>query len=653
MDASGQRLKWKCGWALAVLVAGSAWAIPLPPVLLAPGSNALNVGISPVLKATVADPGNGNLKVTYSGRVAPANLGPDFTLVALPDTQYYSATKYGGQPAMFYAQTDWIRTNRLGRNIVYVAHLGDVVDHGDNNAGPNNTTEWRNATNALYRLEQTDALHPYGTPYGMAVGNHDQSPNGDATGTTTYFNRYFGVSHFSGRAYYGGHYATDNDNHFDLFSASGLNFVVVFLGYDTNATPAVLDWANGVLQTYTDRRAIVVSHYLIGNGDQSSFRTQGAAIYTALRTNANLFLMLCGHVGDNGEGTRVDNYNGHLVTTLLSDYQSRTNGGNGLMRLLEFSPSNNVIRVSTYSPWTGQYETDSDSQFTLSYNMQPSSAPFVPFGTNSNVASGTTSAAVWPSLQPNTTYEWYVKVTDAANNSLLGPTWRFTTGVNNSPPVATNQDFTVAGDVSTPLVLLASDPNADPLALQLDTLPAHGLVLGLEAASGALTYTPAHGFSGTDSFTFHANDGQSDSPVATATLHVQAPADSNANGLPDYWETYYGVSQPDADPDGDGLSNLQEYLANTNPTNAASGLRILRSSLTSEGHFVVTWSSVGGTRYRVQYRDGDFRGAFTDIQRSAAEEMDPAPPGTPATQNFVDPSPMTNGARFYRVAIVR
>ena len=34
---------------------------------------------------------------------------------------------------------------------------------------------------------------------------------------------------------------------------------------------------------------------------------------------------------------------------------------NGLMRLMQFSPSNSVIRVTTYSPWLNAYQTDSDS----------------------------------------------------------------------------------------------------------------------------------------------------------------------------------------------------------------------------------------------------------------------------------------------------
>src|SRR4029450_8703975 len=99
--------------------------------------------------------------------------------------------------------------------------------------------------------------------------------------------------------------------------------------------------------------------------------------------HANLFLMLCGHVP--GEGRRQDTFNGNTIYTLLSDYRSRPNGGNGWLRIVEFSPAQNVIRVKTYSPWLDQYEADPDSssQFTLPYNMS-SSQPFTLLGTLEN-----------------------------------------------------------------------------------------------------------------------------------------------------------------------------------------------------------------------------------------------------------------------------
>jgi len=103
---------------------------------------------------------------------------------------------------------------------------------------------------------------------------------------------------------------------------------------------------------------------------------QGAAIYNALKHNPNLFLMLCGHF--NGEGQRVDVFEGNTVYTLLSDYQGWPNGGDGWLRVMEFAPADDEIRVQTYSPTLDQFETDADSQFTLSYEMY--GVPFVESG---------------------------------------------------------------------------------------------------------------------------------------------------------------------------------------------------------------------------------------------------------------------------------
>jgi len=314
------------------------------------------------------DEGEGNLGEHISATSAPAAqppVGPDFTIIVLPDTQYYTSSLNGGSPAIFNTQTEWIVSNRGLRNIVFVTHVGDCVQNGDNAGNP---VEWTYADEAMHKLEDPNTtLLPEGIPYGIAVGNHDQSPEGSASGTTTFFNQYFGESRFAGRSYYGGHYGANNDNHFELFSASGLDFVIVHLEFDPSANPAVLSWVNSVLQSHSNRRAMVVSHYIINSGSSASFSAQGQAIYDALKGNPNLFLMLSGHVS--GEGQRQDTFNGRTVTTIEADYQGRTNGGNGWLRIMEFSPANNQIRVFTYSPYLNQFETDSNSQFTISYFM--------------------------------------------------------------------------------------------------------------------------------------------------------------------------------------------------------------------------------------------------------------------------------------------
>jgi concanavalin A-like lectin/glucanase superfamily protein/List-Bact-rpt repeat protein len=437
---------------------------PAQPLVVSPANNAANITTSPTLLVTVSDPDGQSLTVSFYGRTTTSTAGPDFTIVGLPDTQYYSGELNGGTAAIFQSQTNWITANRAARNIVYVATLGDCVEHGDNGGSD---IEWQRANTALSLLEDpgTTGL-PAGLPYGVTVGNHDQSPNGNPDGATTvFYNQYFGESRFLGRPYYGGHYGTNNDNWYDLFSASGMDFVVISLEYDTTPDAAILSWADNLLTTYSNRRAIILSHNLANTGNPATFSAQGQATYDALKGHSNLFLMLCGHVP--GEGRRQDTFGANTVNTVMSDYQSRTNGGNGWLRIMEFSPASNTIRVKTYSPWLDQFEADADSssQFTLLYNMS-TTTPYALLGTASGVASGSNGSLAWPGLEPSTPYEWYVTVSDGATTTT-GPVWRFTTTAGATYALTTSADPSVGGTVSrspdqatyvsgTPVMLAAS-----------------------------------------------------------------------------------------------------------------------------------------------------------------------------------------------------
>ena len=51
---------------------------------------------------------------------------------------------------------------------------------------------------------------------------------------------------------------------------------------------------------------------------------------------------------------------------------------------------------------------------------------------------------------------------------------------------------------------------------------------------------------------------------------IEEGPDANGNGMPDTFEAEYGVTDPADDPDLDGLANLDEYNAGTDPTNSDS-----------------------------------------------------------------------------------
>ncbi len=109
----------------------------------------------------------------------------------------------------------------------------------------------------------------------------------------------------------------------------------------------MLDWADDLLKTYSNRRAIVGSHYIMEVGENAPMSSEGLTIYNALKDNPNLFLMLCGHM--HGEGKRYDDYKGRRVWTMIADFQGVDGGTGGWLRLLRFL-GGQQINVKTYSP---------------------------------------------------------------------------------------------------------------------------------------------------------------------------------------------------------------------------------------------------------------------------------------------------------------
>ena len=184
-----------------------------------------------------------------------------------------------------------------------------------------------------------------------------------------FFNRFFGNSRFAARSYYGGYYGSNNNTNYCLFSAAGEDFILLNFGYNDARDSAELNWAHNILNTYANRRAIIGSHYIL-NAD-GSFSAQGQLLYDSLKSHTNIFLTLSGHVP--GESRRLDTYNGNTIFSVMSDYQGEINGGNGWLRLFEFSPVENAIHVKTYSPWLDQWDSDPISDFSFSYSMFPSS----------------------------------------------------------------------------------------------------------------------------------------------------------------------------------------------------------------------------------------------------------------------------------------
>jgi len=314
-----------------------------------------------------------------------------FSIAIIPDTQHYqgkgtnrkSQAQAPTANPVFETITDCIIEEMDRQRIVFVSHVGDIVDR-------NNDEQWSVAQKCMNKLHGK-------VPYGISVGNHDMITK---TGDSALFQKYFPQSRFSKFDWYGGCYESpngkpeisgNNANSFQLFSAAGMDFIFVHL--ECNAPDNVLAWADKVLEQHADRRAIITTHMGLGplerpkqsrdyydtpKGRMVWKKCHGSQGNTSQQMwdkcfskHKNLFMVCCGDQSrTQALHQTVKGQHGNTVHELLSDY-----GSNGF-RLMRFIPDQNQIEVRTWNPASKKFcektkivpERD-QHQFTLEYQM--------------------------------------------------------------------------------------------------------------------------------------------------------------------------------------------------------------------------------------------------------------------------------------------
>jgi uncharacterized protein (DUF1800 family) len=93
--------------------------------------------------------------------------------------------------------------------------------------------------------------------------------------------------------------------------------------------------------------------------------------------------------------------------------------------------------------------------------------------------------------------------------------------------------------------------------------------------------------------------------LSTGLSSTARSGDFDSNGLPDAWEAFFNARglSPNADTDGDGLSNASEAVAGTDPTSAASAFRATLRRETS-GSLHLDWSGLPTKNYAVLQSPG-------------------------------------------------
>jgi uncharacterized repeat protein (TIGR01451 family) len=107
------------------------------------------------------------------------------------------------------------------------------------------------------------------------------------------------------------------------------------------------------------------------------------------------------------------------------------------------------------------------------------------------------------------------------------------------------------------------------------------------------------------------------------------------------WE--YDLSRPTDDADHDGMNNLHEYLAGTDPKNPASALKILGINPGSNKSVQIQWTAQPGKYYNIE-RATDLQAGFTALQTNIL--------ASGYTNSVLDLS-ATNQALFYRIQLSR
>ncbi|MBP3039570.1 lamin tail domain-containing protein [Bacillaceae bacterium Marseille-Q3522] len=384
---------------------------------------------------------DGKINILIQDEIPSSPEEYDYTFVWMSDTQYYAES----YPYIFDRQTEWIAEKQDELKIKYVFHTGDLVNISDQDY------QWQNADKFMKVLDDN------AIPYGVLAGNHDVDQV--STDYTDYY-RYFGEDRFKDKPYYGGSYL-NNRGHYDLISAGGNDYIMVYLGW--GVTDEGIAWMNDVLAAHPDRKAILNFHeYLLASGSRHPL---GDKIYNeVVLPNENVIAVLSGHyheaqtlvdeIDDNGDGV-VD----RTVTQMLADYQAGPEGGQGYMRLLHFDQDNNRIIVNTYSPYMNDYNYyDSEAypgkdEFTIeNIDLQPVEKRVATdyfavnvytdteIGKDENVKSGGEAEAVWKGLTENERYSWYAVAEDNYTGKAVSDIWTFTKGENVNPDPDSGED---------------------------------------------------------------------------------------------------------------------------------------------------------------------------------------------------------------------
>lgn len=314
------------------------------------------------------------LQAQQSNYVKPSLSDMDsWSLVLFPDVQTYVKFDYN-QPILDL-MVAWVQNNAELLNTKLVMSTGDLVEQNNlfnpdgKSANQTGISQWEAVSSAFGRLDGQ-------LPYILTIGNHDYGIL-SAENRFTHFDQYFPSNKNRLNQKMLREVGLDIDQKptsanatYEFVSPHGRKFLVLVLEFAPR--DETLEWAKGVIdkEKYKDHTVILLTHsyldsnskHIVHEGYKLSNPNYGEAIWKKLvQPSRNIQMVLCGHIAGPDDmkahlGFRVDtNSAGKKVTQMAFNAQAmgggwHGNGGDGWLRILEFLPDGNSVKVKTFSP---------------------------------------------------------------------------------------------------------------------------------------------------------------------------------------------------------------------------------------------------------------------------------------------------------------
>ena len=305
-----------------------------------------------------------------------------FTFIMMGDPQNY--VKYSFNQPLYELTAVWAKDNVENLHVKAVLITGDNVNHnewmppkGYSKGDQTSKQMWEWTSHCLKRLDNV-------VPYVVSSGNHDYGySRGDEP--FTHYPEYITMERNSKNtdcivaAFPNKEGRVSIENAAYEFSDPNWGKLLII---NTEWAPRdeVLEWAKELCESdkYKDHKVIVQTHSFLAGGKNPRRTTMVGTSYKIRPANQgqemwdklispckNIRMILCGHAGKAGEvyqdnaSYRVDkNADGKKVHQMMFNNQfigggGLGNGGDGWVRILEFMPDGETIKIRTYSPLFG------------------------------------------------------------------------------------------------------------------------------------------------------------------------------------------------------------------------------------------------------------------------------------------------------------